>query len=156
MSLLLNMLSRLVITFLPRSKCLLISWLQSPSPGICSDPCPLSWWCHPTISSSVCPFSSCFQSFPASGSFPISLLFVSGGQSIAASASALVLPMNIQGWFPLGLAGLISLLYKGEGSQNFNYPGVCSIPCQTMSWEPASESVAANSQTFDSNIFALT
>ena len=128
----------------------------SPSPGICSDSCPLSWWCHPTISSSVIPFSFCFQSFPASGSFPVSLLFVSGGQSIAASASALVLPMYIQGWFPLGLAALISLLYKGERSQIFNYPGVCSTPCQTMSWKPASELVAANSQTFDSNIFALT
>ena len=128
----------------------------SPSPGICSDSCPLSWWCHPTISSSVIPFSFCFQSFPASGSFPVSLLFVSGGQSIAASASALVLPMYIQGWFPLGSAALISLLYKGERSQIFNYPGVCSTPCQTMSWKPASELVAANSQTFDSNIFALT
>ena len=117
---------------------------------------PLSCWCHPTISSSVIPFSFCFQSFPASGSFPVSLLFVSGGQSIAASASALVLPMYIQGWFPLGLAALISLLYKGERSQIFNYPGVCSTPCQTMSWKPASELVAANSQTFDSNIFALT
>ena len=129
---------------------------SSLSPKVCSDSCPLSWWCHPIISSSVVPFSSYLQSFPASGSFPISPLFVSGGQSIAASASALVLPMYIQGWFFLGLAALISLLYKGERSQIFNYPGVCSTPCQTMSWEPASESVAANSQTFDSNIFALT
>ena len=73
---------------------------------------PLSWGCHPTISFSVIPFSSCLQSFPASGSFPISQLFASGGQSIGASASASVLPVNIQGRFPLGLTGLI-LLSKG-------------------------------------------
>ena len=73
---------------------------------------PLSWWCHPTISSSVVPFSSCPQSFSASGSFPVSWLFTSGGQSIGASASASVLPMDIQGWVPLGLTGLISLLSK--------------------------------------------
>ena len=73
----------------------------------------LSWWCHPTISSSVVPFSSCLQSFTASGSFPMSQFFSSSGQSIRASASASVLPMNIQGWFPLGLTGLISLLSKG-------------------------------------------
>ena len=79
----------------------------SPAPGACSNSCPLSWWCHPTISSSVAPFSSCFQSFPASGSFPMSQLFASGGQNIGASAS--VLPMNIQGWFPLRWTGLISL-----------------------------------------------
>ena len=74
--------------------------------------CPLSWWCHPTISSSVVPFSSCSQSFPASASFPMSWLFTLGGQSIGASASASVLPMNIQDWFLLGLTGLISLLSK--------------------------------------------
>ena len=68
----------------------------SPTPGVYPNPCPLSQWCHPTISSSVVPFSSCPQSFPASGSFPMSQLFTSGGQSIGASASALVLPMNIQ------------------------------------------------------------
>ena len=72
-----------------------------------------SQWCYPTISSSVAPFSSCPQSFPASGSFPMSLLFASGGQGIGVSASASVLPMNIQDWFPLGLAGLISLLFSG-------------------------------------------
>ena len=81
----------------------------SPSPRACSNSCPLSRWCHPTISSFVIPFSSCLQSFPASGSFPISQFFTSGGQSTRASASAAVLPMNIQGSFPLGLAGLISL-----------------------------------------------
>ena len=86
-------------------------------PRVCPNSCPLSRWCHPNISSSVahfsfCPrFSSCPQSFPESGSFPMSRLFTSGGQSIGASAS--VLPMNIQGWFPLGLTGLISLCSKG-------------------------------------------
>ena len=79
----------------------------------CSNPRPWSQWCHPTISSSVTPFSSCLQSFPASGSFPVSRLFTSGGQHIGASASASVLPMNIQGWFPLELIGCIFLLFKG-------------------------------------------
>ena len=83
----------------------------SLSPRVCSNSGPLSWWYHPTISSSVAPFSFWPQSFPASGSFPVSQLFTSGGQSIGASTS--VLPMNIQGWFPLGLTGLISLQSKG-------------------------------------------
>ena len=83
-----------------------------PSPRVCSNPCPSSQWCHPTISSSVIPCSSWTQSFPASGSLPMSQLSASGGQSIGASASASVFPMNIQDWFPLGLAGLISLLSK--------------------------------------------
>ena len=74
----------------------------SPSPRVCTDSCPLNRWCHPTISSSVLPFSSCLPSFPASGSFRMSQYFVSGGQTIGASAWASVLPMNIQGWFPLG------------------------------------------------------
>ena len=85
----------------------------SPCPGICSNPCPLSWWCHPTISSSVYPFSSHLQSFPASGSFQLSQFSVSGGKSIGVSASASVLPMNIQDWFPLGWTGWISLQSKG-------------------------------------------
>ena len=79
----------------------------------CSNSCPLSQWCHPTISSSVVPFFFCLQFFPASGSFAVSQLFASGGQMIRASASASVLPMNIQDWFPLGLTGLISLQSKG-------------------------------------------
>ena len=91
----------------PRLSCL------SPSPGACSNSCPLNWWCHPTISFSVVPFSSGLQSFPASGSFLMSWLFISGGQSIEPSASASIFPMNIQGWFPLGLTVLISLLSKG-------------------------------------------
>ena len=76
-------------------------------------PCPLSRWCHPTILSSVVPFSFCPQSFPASGSFKTSQLFASGGQSIGVSASTSVLPMNIQDWFPLGWTGWISLQFKG-------------------------------------------
>ena len=86
------------------------------SPRVCSDSCPLSSWCHSTIWSSVAPFSSRPQSFPASGSFPMSRLFVSGGQSIGTSALASVLPANIQGWFLLELTGLISLQSKGLSS----------------------------------------
>ena len=84
-----------------------------PSPRACSNSCPLNRLCHPTISSSVIPFSSCLQAFPASGSFLMSQLFTSGGQSIGASASVSVLLMNTQGWFPLGLTGLKSLQSKG-------------------------------------------
>ena len=80
----------------------------SLSPWVCSNPCPLSQWCHPTISSSVNPFSSCPQSFLASGSFPVNQLFASGGQSVGVSASASVLPMYIQDWLPLGWTGLLS------------------------------------------------
>ena len=85
----------------------------SPIPRDYSNSCPSSWWCHPTISSSIIPFSSCLESFPASGSFQMSQLFASGGQSIGLSASASVLPMNIQDWFPLGWTGWISLQFKG-------------------------------------------
>ena len=85
----------------------------SPTPGVYSNSCPSSRWCHPSISSSVVSFSSCLQSFPASGSFPMSRFFLSGGQSIGVSASASVCPMNIQDWFPLGWIGWISLLSKG-------------------------------------------
>ena len=85
----------------------------SPSPGACSNSCPLSRWCHPTISSSVAPFPSCLLSFPAWESFPMSRFFVSSGQSIRASASTSVPPINIQDWFPLGWTGRISLQSKG-------------------------------------------
>ena len=85
----------------------------SPTPGAYSNSCSSSWWCHPTSSSSVAPFFSCLQSFPASGSFPRSQFFTSGGQSIGVSASVSVLPMNIQDWFPLGWTGWISLQSKG-------------------------------------------
>ena len=81
----------------------------SPTPRACSNSCQSSRWCHPITSSSVIPFSSCLQSFPASGSFPMSHFFTSGGQSIGVSASASVLPMNIQDWFPLGLTDLLTV-----------------------------------------------
>ena len=85
----------------------------SPTPGVHSDSCPLCRWCHPTISSSVVPFSSCPQSFPASGSFPVSQLSASGGQSIGVSASTSVLPVNTQDWSALGWTGWICLQSKG-------------------------------------------
>ena len=85
----------------------------SPAPGVYSNSCPLSWWCHLTIPSSVVPFSSCPQSFPASGSFQMSQFFTSGGQSIGILASTSVLPMNIRDWFPLGWTGWISLAVQG-------------------------------------------
>ena len=85
----------------------------SPTPRAWSNSCPLSQWCHPTSSSSVVPFSSWLQSFPTSGSFPMSQFFTSGDWSIGVSASASILPMNIQDWFPLGWTGWISLLSKG-------------------------------------------
>ena len=85
----------------------------SPPSGVNSNSCPSSRWCHPAISSSVIPFSSCPQSFPASGSFPMSQLFTSGGQSIGVSASTSVFPMSTQDWSPLGWTGWISLPSKG-------------------------------------------
>ena len=90
----------------PRPPC------PSASPRVCPSSCPLNRWCHRTVSSSVTLFSFCLQSLPASGSFPMSQLFASGGQWIGASALASVLPVSIQGWFLLGLTGLISLLSK--------------------------------------------
>ena len=85
----------------------------SPTPRACSNSCPSSWWCHPTFLPSDVPFSSCLQTFPASGSFQMSQFFTSGGQSIGAPASASILPMNIRDWFPLGWTGWISLQSKG-------------------------------------------
>ena len=106
---------RLLLSHVQICDLMYCSTLPSPSPvsGVCSNSCPLSRWCHPTISSSANPFSSCPQSFPASGSFPVNWLFISGGQSIGTSASASVLPMNIPHWFPWGLTGWISLQSKG-------------------------------------------
>ena len=89
-----------------------LSW-PSPTLGVYSNSCPLSQWCHPTISSSAVSFSSCIQSFPASGSFQMSQFFASAGQSIGVSASTSVLPMNVQDWFPLGWIDWISLQSKG-------------------------------------------
>ena len=92
----------------------------STTPGVHPNPCPLSQWCHPTISSSVIPFSSCPQSFPASGSFQMSQLFASGGQSIGVSASTWVLPVNTQDWSPLGWTGWISLQSKSCPQKKFH------------------------------------
>ena len=94
----------------------------SPTPRACSNSCPSSQWCHPTISPSVIPFFSCLQSFPASGSFPMPQLFASGGKSIEASASVSVLPMNIQDWFPSGLTGLMSWPSKGFSRDSQHEP----------------------------------
>ena len=96
--------------------------LPCPSlfPLVCSNACPFSQWCHPTISSSVVPFSSCPQSFPASGSLPMSWLFATGGQNFGASASASILPMNIQEWFPLRFTGLFSFLSKRFSRSSLN------------------------------------
>ena len=95
--------------------------------------CPSSWWCHPTISSSVVPFSSCLQSFPASGSFPMSEFFASGGQSIGVSVLASVLPMNIQDWFPLGWTGWISL-QQGNLKSLLQHLRFKSIHCSALSF----------------------
>ena len=133
MSLLFNMLSRLVITFFPRSSVQFSQFSRSvmsdslwhhglqhaslpcssTSPRVCSDSCPVSRWCHPTISFSIIPFSSCFQFFPVSRTFPMSQLFAWGGQSTGVSASTSVLPLNTQDWSPLGWTGWISLQSKG-------------------------------------------
>ena len=105
----------------------------SPTPGVYPNSCLLSWWCHPTISSSVVPFSSCLQSFPAAGSFPMSQFFASGGQSIGVSASALGLPVNIQGWFPLGLTGLISLFGPRDSQESSPAPQLEGISSSALS-----------------------
>ena len=99
----------------------------SPIPGVYPNSCPLSWWCHPTISSSVISFSSCPQSFPTSGSFPMSQLFISGGQSIGVSASTSVRPVNTQDWSPLGWTGWISLQTKGLSSLLQHHSSKASI-----------------------------
>ena len=104
----------------------------SPTPKACSNSCPSHQWCHPTISSSVIPFSSCPQSFPASGSFQKSQFFTSGGQSIGVSASASVPPMNIQDWFPLAWTGWISL--QSKGLSRVQYHSSKSINSLTLSF----------------------
>ena len=106
---------------------------QSPTPRVYPNSCPSSRWCHPTISPSVIPFSSCPQSLPASGSFPTSQLFAWGGQSIGVSASASVLPMNTQDWSPLGWTGWISLHSKGL-SRVFSNTTVKSINSLALSF----------------------
>ena len=105
----------------------------SPTPGVYSNSCPLSWWCHPTISSSVTLLCSGLQSFPASGSFPMSQFFQSGGRSIGVSASASVLPMNIH-WFPLGRTGWISLLFPRDSHESSPTPQFKSINSSALSF----------------------
>ena len=105
----------------------------SPTTGTYSNSCPLSRWCHPTISSSVVPFSSHVQSFPTSGSFPMSRFFLSGGQSFGVSASTSVLPVNIQDWFILGWTGWISLQSKGL-SRVFSNTTVQNINSSVLSF----------------------
>ena len=134
MSLLLNMLSRLVIAFLPRSKCVLISWLQSPSAVILEPPKNKVCLLYPTISSSVVPFSSCPQSFPASESFPMNQLFAWGGQSVGVSGSASVLPMNTQDWSPLGWTGWISLQSERDSQESSTTPQFKSINYSALSF----------------------
>ena len=108
----------------------------SPTPGVYPNSCPLSQWCQPTISSSVVPFSSCVQSFPTSGSFQMSQLFASHGQSIGVSASTSVLPMNTQDWFPLGWTDWISLQSKGLSRvfSNITVPKHQFFGTQRSSW----------------------
>ena len=131
----------------------------SLSPTVCSNLCPSCWWCHPTISSSVTPFSSCPQSFPASGSFPMSRLFTSNGQSVGILAS--VLPMNIQGWFPWGLTGLISLQSKGL-PRVFSSPTIwkhqlfsTKLSLWSNSHTCTGKTIALTIQTFISKVMSL-
>ena len=115
----------------------------SPTPGDYSNSCPLSQWCHPTISSSVFPFSSHLQFFPASGSFQMSQFFASGGQSIGVSASASVLPMNIQDWFPLGWTGWDLFAVQGTLKESSPTPQFKSINSSVLSflYSPALTSI---------------
>ena len=130
----------------------------SPPPEAYSNSRPSSQWYHPTISSSVIPFSSCLQSFPASGSFPMSQFFASGGQSIGVSASAWVLPVNIQDCFPLGLSGWLSLLSKGLSRVSSNttiqkhHWGACIFLGHVFLWICAQGGIAGS---YDSSIFRL-
>ena len=125
----------------------------SPSPRVCSDSCPLSWWCHPTILPSVVPFSSCLQSFPAPGSFPMSQVFASGGQSTEASASASVFSINIQDWFPLELTGLISC--SSMDSQEFSptpqFKSINSLALSLLYLENSAVATGLEKVSFHSN-----
>ena len=119
----------------PRPPCASQASCPSPTRRVYSNSCPLSRWCHPTISSSVNPFSSCLQSFSASGYFPVSQFFASGGQSIGVSTLTSVLPMNIQDWFPLGWTGLISLQSKRlSNSSTVQTPQFKSISSSVLSF----------------------
>ena len=135
----------------------------SPTARVYSNPCPLSQWCHPTISSSVVPFSSCLQSSPASGSFPMSQFFTSGTQSTAVSASASVLSMNIQDWFPLGWTVWISLQSRGF-SRAFSNTAVqkhqffrtqLSLWSNSHPYMTTGKTIALTRQTFASKVMSL-
>ena len=119
----------------PRPPC------PSPTPGAYPNSCPSSQWYHPTISSSVIPFSFCLQSFPASGAFPVSQFFTSGGQGIGVSTSTSVLPTNIQDWFPLGLTDLISLQSKGLSRVFSNTVQKHQFFCTQLLYSPALTSI---------------
>ena len=136
----------------------------SPTPGAYSNSCPLSSWCHPTISSSVVPFSSCLQSFPASGSFTMSQLFTSGGQSIgvSASASASDLQVNIQDWFPLGWTNWILLQSKGLSRVFSNSSKASMLQCSAFfiaqlshSYMTTGKTIALTRWTFVGKVMSL-
>ena len=134
-----------------------------PTPGVYSNSCPFSRWCHPTISSSVIPFSSCLQSFPASGSFQMSQFFTSGGQSIGVSALASVLPMNTQDWSPLGWTGWISLQSKGLKSLLQHHSSKASILWHSVffivqlshSYMTTKKAIALTRRTFVGKVMSL-
>ena len=134
----------------------------SPTPGTCSNLRPSNQWCHPTITPSVVPLSSCLQYFPASGSFPMTQFFASGGQGIGVSASASVLSVNIQDWFPLGLIGLISLQCKGL-SRVFNttvqkhqfFEAQLSSVKLSRPYMTTGKTIALTRQTFASKLMSL-
>ena len=136
----------------------------SPNPGVYPNPCPLSWWCHPIISSSLVPFSSCPQSFPASRSFPKSYLFAWGGQSTGASASTSVFPMNSQGWSPLGCTGWISFHSKGlsrvfsntivQKQKKFQHSAFFTVQL-SHPYMPTGKTVALTRQTFVGKVMSL-
>ena len=114
---------------------------SSLSPGVCSNSCPSSRWCHPTISSSITPLSSCPQSFSASGSFPVSQLFASSGKSIGASASAPVLPVSIQGWFPLGRYYRLKLRRSNAQSSSWLFSYLDTWGGLTRGWQRCQSSL---------------
>ena len=135
----------------------------SPTPRACSNSCPSSRWCHPTVSSSVIPFSSCLQFFPASGSFPASQFFASSGQSVGVSASTSVLPMNTQDWAPLGWTGWISLQSKGL-SRVFSNTTVQKHQCfstklslwsNSHPYMPTGKTIALTRRTFVGKVMSL-
>ena len=139
---------------------------SSLSPGVCSNSCSLSRWCYLTIWSSSSPFSLCLQSLPTSGSFPMSQLFTSGGQIIAATASASVLPKSIQGWFPLGLTDLVFLQSKGPSRvfssttiQKHEFlsaqPSLCFMVQLSHPYMTIGKSIALTTWTFVSKVLAL-